>query len=550
MFEAPIVVVDTPRERIVLDRIGSARYPFDVLAAESLAYYWRLDEEDATAATAIALHEDSNLPLLGASYYGLSGTPDTFNVARVMAASAGPLLLGGDHRRHPWIDAGSGSGMGGVVIGNGAAKTGVAWGVWVKPDDLGSAARRRVVSGNWTYGEDTAGSKAGWWIELDASDQWVFKYAKTGVADTGPGYAWSTFTGPEATGEWQFLVVRWKANDIGAEFEVDGEVVGTDATATISPGGALGLGASWATDTTPFPYADRFVGHFAELEVHNADGSGNLAGVLDSAQRLARAAGTAANDDGLRVYPLKALDDAPRSGTNDDEPGRDLTRVGDKYVRGRILTYSGMLDADTWPPKNVERQRIRGAANALLREDGRVRWRPEGFGVDACEMAVRQHEAPMLPAEASATNVLLSFIAGDPRVFDAAQSSYYDDGTSVVGTFEVENDGDWPTPPRFLVYGPLDDLELVNHTTGERLDLTASGGLSIAASHFVEIDFAPPDPFVFYDGDPTDSRYVNVDSATSEFWELAPGVNEIEVIGTGATSGTRLFMYWRRAWLP
>lgn len=547
MFESPIHVIDAPRERIVADRVGSARYPLDVLESETLRYYWRLAEEDPTDAVGEAETADATGMggSLGVTYIGTTGVVGTANVDRVMGAIEGPLLDGGDYRRHVYVDASQG---GYVTIGNAGAWTGYAFGVWVKPAELGTGARRRVIAANWTTGENTAGSKAGWWVELNASDEWVLKYAKTGVADTGPSYAYSTITGPEATGEWQFIVVRWMGTGVLAELEVDGVSAGTDTGTGISAGGDIRLGGSHASDTTPFPLAEAFAGYYAEAEIHVPIGGGTLVGVLDGAARVARAAARITTD-AIRCYVLEASSDVPLRRTNDPEQGRDGARVGDGYGDARVVTLTGMLDADTWPEKNVERVRILGAANELMRQTGVMRWRPAGF--DTCQMRVKRHEEARIAAQASSSGMLLSWIAEDPRVYSAEQHGYYDEGTDAIGTsFEIVNAGNRDTPPRFIVYGPLDDLELENLTTGQTLSLTANGGLSVAVSHYVEVDHAQPDPIVHYDSDPTDSRYLNVDSSVSDFWELVPGTNEIVVNGTGATASTRVFVFWRDAWMP
>lgn len=112
--------------------------------------------------------------------------------------------------------------------------------------------------------------------------------------------------------------------------------------------------------------------------------------------------------------------------------------------------------------------------------------------------------------------------------------------------------------PRITVFGPIDDLVIAQETTGETLDFTANGGLSLAtSSDWVEIDLAGPDrrdaKTVRDETGASVDQYLTAASDLAT-WHLAPagerlpdgswadGNNTIRVSGTGVTSQTLVSM--------
>lgn len=122
-----------------------------------------------------------------------------------------------------------------------------------------------------------------------------------------------------------------------------------------------------------------------------------------------------------------------------------------------------------------------------------------------------------------------------------------------------------PEYPRIRIFGPIDSPIISNETTGEVIDLSAGGGLSLAdPTEWVEIDLAGPDR--------RDSKTLRDQSGASVdqyltpesdlvTWHLAPageqlydgswaaGQNVVRVAGTNVTSQTLVTMnYYDRYW--
>lgn len=112
--------------------------------------------------------------------------------------------------------------------------------------------------------------------------------------------------------------------------------------------------------------------------------------------------------------------------------------------------------------------------------------------------------------------------------------------------------------PLIRIFGPIDSPVLTNKTTGEVIDLSANGGLSLGLGEFVEIDLR-------YEGGKTIKNQAGVDvsqylSSDSDLatWHLSyntelidiingtrsDGDNVINVSGTGVTLATRVDIFY------
>ncbi len=115
-------------------------------------------------------------------------------------------------------------------------------------------------------------------------------------------------------------------------------------------------------------------------------------------------------------------------------------------------------------------------------------------------------------------------------------------GTGLGTTFT--NNGNTCFWPVFKVDGPTNYFELHNLTTGESLyyDGSQAGAPMIGTSEYVEIDMFRGT--VVINGDQDDSAIAGIVFTTSAFWCLAPGDNDLALVG--ADSATIL---WNDAWL-
>jgi hypothetical protein len=173
-----------------------------------------------------------------------------------------------------------------------------------------------------------------------------------------------------------------------------------------------------------------------------------------------------------------------------------------------------------------------------------------------------------------------TFKASDPRLYDPVNHTMF---------FSLEGDGgggggwpiDWPIPwpigtdvlnaavsflyaggsrlgapeyPVIRIFGPIDNPILTNETTGEIIDLSAGGGLSLVApTDWVEIDLANPprrDAKTIRDQNGNSADQYLTTASDFATWHIAPagerlpdgsyctGTNTIRIYGTGVTSDT------------
>ncbi len=150
-------------------------------------------------------------------------------------------------------------------------------------------------------------------------------------------------------------------------------------------------------------------------------------------------------------------------------------------------------------------------------------------------------------------------IAGDPRIYDATVQSIVVPPSSanlpgfgfpfdfpfgfgaggVVGQTVATNDGTWTTLPVVTINGPITNPELVNLTTGESLVLA----ITLGPTDSLVLDFVART--ITLNG--TASRYSALQIG-SVWWELQPGANALELIGSGFAAGTVATVVFQSAW--
>lgn len=154
----------------------------------------------------------------------------------------------------------------------------------------------------------------------------------------------------------------------------------------------------------------------------------------------------------------------------------------------------------------------------------------------------------------------VSLHAADPRIYTASlRTASYDPAAAIEGggfgvplvfpldfsssgvasLLEVENGGNFETPPVLTIQGPVTNPILDNVTTGESLVLV----YVLGSSDTIEVDIAARS--VTLNGA---SRPDLLTSQSTQWWELAPGTNELRLRGTGMALGkTELTCAYRDA---
>lgn len=137
-------------------------------------------------------------------------------------------------------------------------------------------------------------------------------------------------------------------------------------------------------------------------------------------------------------------------------------------------------------------------------------------------------------------------IAQPGRVYTHPYPRAYPDGIA-LSTLQLTVLGDTPVAPRLLIYGPCTNPKVELEQTGQRLELTANGGLVLVAGEYIEIDCSART--VLAGSDPAASRYDRVDFTLSPWFRLQPGVNTIRFVPEAWSSGAAVELRWRGAWI-
>lgn len=118
------------------------------------------------------------------------------------------------------------------------------------------------------------------------------------------------------------------------------------------------------------------------------------------------------------------------------------------------------------------------------------------------------------------------------------------------GGVTVDNDGNWPTWPRFVIEGPtagtMQLTSLENATTGDIIRFTDDGGLSIPSGSTLVVDMHPARRVVQFT---TGASRLNHVSDLSAWWQVEPGSNELRLRASGDTDGASAEAQVRSGWL-
>lgn len=158
---------------------------------------------------------------------------------------------------------------------------------------------------------------------------------------------------------------------------------------------------------------------------------------------------------------------------------------------------------------------LQGAAGeAWLSANPVVTWYcPDGYWRDTTPMTVERSHSPGA-----------SFLGDYPRI----------SSSRVLGTTDVVNPGEVTAWPTWTLTGPATSLTAVNHTLGQQFALSHSLG----AGETVTVTTFPPTV-----RGPGDVNLVDsLDWPDSQLWPLAPGVNSVEFLVGGATTGSMVEM--------
>lgn len=182
--------------------------------------------------------------------------------------------------------------------------------------------------------------------------------------------------------------------------------------------------------------------------------------------------------------------------------------------------------------------------NGLDNEDGRIRWTPSGFpermldrvrmlgpSIDGAGNAVSV--VATKDAAAPLTTITFALLSPFPYAMDYSETStHIADGATTT----LDNTGNSDFYPVFKVHGPTTFFTITNYSvldeTGSPLAIQYNDGLPgavpITGGHYAEINTFRNT--VYKDGDGANLK-PGIDILFSDFFALAPGDNDIEIVG-------------------
>jgi hypothetical protein len=261
---------------------------------------------------------------------------------------------------------------------------------------------------------------------------------------------------------------------------------------------------------------------------------------------------TLTNNDGLRcvfndehdadyvgwLTGISGFDSPDVREAADDLVGDDGGVHGLFYYGRRPVVLDGMIDSR---PDNVERNlrmtRLQRSSNAM-RTDSTLRWMPEG-GVEQ-EIHVRRQQ-PLRISGGYNKSFQLSLVSSDPRIYSAEVREVIL-APNDVDEFLV-NAGTIGSPPDISINGPATAIEVHNGSTGQ--SVVFAPAYSILVNQRLDISFA--NRTVMRENGT--NVYGQVQFASTSWWDVRPGSNNIAWEATGTTGASSMIVRWRDAWV-
>jgi hypothetical protein len=238
-------------------------------------------------------------------------------------------------------------------------------------------------------------------------------------------------------------------------------------------------------------------------------------------------------DDTTTFHGARAVVLSARLIPEDRVVRRSMLDALNQFLRPAARPYLYVTEDPADPTERRIRLRIDQWSQAFTRTDLRdvqVSWRaPDGVW-EAGEETVAS-----IAAAASGTEQGVSFDITPDLTFPASPT---------IGAAQVTNAGNTDVFPLLRLYGPCTNPKLENRTVGRTLEFS---GLTVAAGEFLEVD--TDDKTIRYLGNANDNRYHRLNFATSTWWGLIPGVNELRYYPLTFTEPALAEVAFRHRWM-
>jgi hypothetical protein len=263
----------------------------------------------------------------------------------------------------------------------------------------------------------------------------------------------------------------------------------------------------------------------------------------------------------IAISSISGLGGSPQTKRNSSKRSRAHgSSDSTKFYDDRVLQLAGYIVGVDMAALHAVRDSFSGAL-ALNGGDHVFKFRRQGFAEDE-QVSFRDYELDIpLAGMSRRARWTAQFVCSDPRIYAVAlKVASYDPTVGAAGTgllfplafplafggsgggsqLICSNQGNFPTPPRYTITGPVTNPIIDNDKTGASIYTT---GLTIAAGDQVVIDVATKS--VTLNGG---SRPDFIDSRNTVWGDLVSGDNLVRLRGTGmVTAQTRLDVAFRDA---
>lgn len=261
----------------------------------------------------------------------------------------------------------------------------------------------------------------------------------------------------------------------------------------------------------------------------------------------------------------KGLDNPPFTLVREKAPGWHGTRLTEVSIGERIVTLPILVQGTSESNYLATRRALNKYFNPV---DGRgiLKW----TSLDGTTRWLYCYYLSGLEGDDENANTTWSIhdiqlVAVDPFWYRNVESSFVLGGStntaflgtpflplnigesSIADAHIVNNTGDIEIWPEILIEGPISALVIDNDTTGKKIDLTGSTGLSLTAGQFAKI-ITKPGARVVYDPDTPTTNYFSFLTADSTFFSFIPGNNTISISASSTTSATQITFTYRVAY--
>jgi hypothetical protein len=269
--------------------------------------------------------------------------------------------------------------------------------------------------------------------------------------------------------------------------------------------------------------------------------------------------GGGASDSVFRLEQVTGFD-GPNVRQNIEElPELDGAIAGDFFFGARPVTFRGRIIASTAADRNFNVTNLQRALRGLR---GDVTLKSQASGLPAMQATARL-EQPLRVTGGYVKEFLIALVCPDPRMYSQTLNSSsatgvatvpgaafpwafpvsFGGGTGQTLTLSVTNAGNFDTPPILRVTGPLRD-PIIRNSTPAQVSI-GLGNVVLGSGNWIEIDMGAR-TVVRDDGV---SLYDRVGFPGTDWWQLVPGSNTVDLFASDTTAATTLTVTWRDSWV-